>query len=792
MGTSNELADRVKEGLSERYRLERELGRGGMATVFLARDLAHDRLVAIKVVHDDVAAGITAERFLREIRLLAALQHPNILPLHDSGVIGGTPYYVMPYVAGESLRDRLVRDRTLPLSLALRITVEAAAALDYAHRQDVVHRDIKPENILLSDEHVIIADFGIARAAAQSADDKLTATSVVIGTPAYMSPEQASGEIRLDGRSDVYSLACVLFEMLAGQSPFTGSTTLGVVASRFRTPAPHVSSLRADVPKHVDAALASALAISPDDRPESAGAFAAMLTGDAAPPRRPRAFRWRAVIAGSALALLIGAAGFLLLRATGSRKAAAAQQASVAVLPLESSGQAGDEYFASGMTDELISALATVDGLHVAAKAATLAAAQSGAGPADLGRKLGVRTLLTGSIRRQGDSLRVTTQLTDASSGYIIRSFKIDRSSRDVFAVQEEIARMITGALAVDLGGRGSRPIVARHTTDIEAHDLYLQGRYFMDRVNGSGLLKALELFRAAIKRDSLYAQAWAGMADVHSSRGIGNAAPIPPRPEFEQARIEATKALALDSTLAEAHAALALVQMMYDFDWPGAAQSLDLAQHYDPGYADTYLYRGFLLSWLGKFDAATSSTREGLHMNPASFRFGQDIARTLLLARRFPEAEQEIHQVLALDSTNGRGQMLLGDILLASGKSTAAVSELEQAQKNLPATRVAAFRAAAYERAGRHSDALALADSLTKLSERTFMPAQDLAIAWAGLHDANKALTWLERAYDDRTLRPFVRDPVFDFLIGEPRYRGLFTRLRLPPPAIPVLSSGR
>ena len=783
MDSSQELADRIKEGLSDRYQLERELGRGGMATVFLARDLAHDRLVAIKVVHDDVAAGFTAERFLREIRVLATLQHPNILPLYDSGAIGGTPYFVMPYVAGESLRDRLVRDRTLPIPLAIRITTEAAAALDYAHRQGIVHRDIKPENILLSDEHVIIADFGIARAAAQSADDRLTVTSVVIGTPAYMSPEQASGEIGLDGRSDVYSLACVLFEMLTGQTLFTGSSTLGVVASRFSKPAPPASSLREGVPSQVDDALASALAISPDDRPESAGAFAAMLTGDTAPSRRPRPMRWRTLIAGAVVTLVVAALAFRLLRGTGSPGGPTGQQASVAVLPLESSGQAGDEYFASGMTDELISALATVDGLHVAAKSATVAAARSGAAPGDLGRKLGVRTLLTGSIRRQGDSLRVTTQLTDASSGYIIRSFRIDRSSRDVFAVQEEIARMITGALAVDLGGRGSRPIVARHTTDVEAHDLYLQGRYFIEKVNASGLPKALELFLAAIKRDSLYAQAWAGLADVHSSRGIGNAAPIPPRPAFEQARIEATKALSLDSTLAEAHDALAVVQMMYDFDWPGAAQSLDRAQHYDPGYADVYLHRGFLLSWLGQFDAATAATREGLHMNPASFRFRQDIGRTLLLARHYADAEREIKQVLALDSTNGRGRTLLGDILLASGQSAAAVNELEKAQKVLPATRVAAFRAAAYERAGRHGDALALADSLTRLSERTFMPAQDLAIAWAGLHDANKALTWLERAYDDRTLRPYIRDPVFDFLIGEPRYRALFVKLHLPLP---------
>jgi tetratricopeptide (TPR) repeat protein len=327
---------------------------------------------------------------------------------------------------------------------------------------------------------------------------------------------------------------------------------------------------------------------------------------------------------------------------------------------------------------------------------------------------------------------------------------------------------------------------------DIQAHDLYLQGQYFMDRLNGSGIREAIDRFSRAIRRDSLYAQAWAGLADAHSSLGIGNAAPIPPRPEFEQARIAATRALVLDSTLAEAHAALALVQMMYDFDWAGAAQSLDRAQLNDPGYAFTYLYRSFLLSWLGKFDEATVSTREALHMDPGSFRFRQDIGRTLLLAHRFGGAERELRQLLALDSTNGRAQMLLGEVLFGSGRAVEAVSELERAQRNLPATRVAAFRAAAYARAGRRAEARALADSLTTLSETKFVAAQDLAIAWAGVRDVNNALTWLERAYDDRTLRPFVRDPVFDFLVPEPRYRALFTRMRLPPPFIPVTNDGK
>jgi len=651
MPTISGLADRVQEELAPRYTIRRELGRGGMATVLLAHQNAPDRLVAIKVLHTEVAAGFAPDRFLREIQLLATLQHPNILPLYDSGVAGGALYYVMPFVSGESLRERLKRDGALPIHLALRIAGESAAALGFAHRQGVVHRDVKPENILLSDDHVLIADFGIARAVAQSADERLTSTSVIIGTPAYMSPEQASGDGNLDQRSDIYSLGCVVYEMITGQPPFTGTSYAAVIASRFAKPAPRASSLRADAPRHVDRAIEAALAIAPDDRPQSADAFAAMLSGTTPSPRRRGLLRRRWLVRAGGVGVVVIGGLLLLWRNT--------------------------------------------------------------------------------NVGRAEDT--------------------------------------------------GRQAAVARHTTDPTTHDLYLQGQSSLDTLNVAALRHAEDRFQAALARDSLYAPAWAGLAEAHTSLGVGNYASVRPRPEFEQARIAAMRALALDSSLAEAHAALAVVQMMYDYDWAGAGRSLDRAQRYDPGFETTYLYRSFLLAWLGKFDEATASSREAVHMSPLSNRFRQDLARDLFLSRHYEDAERELHQALTADSTNGRAMMILGDLLLAEGKPEAAATELERAQRLVPATRVAAFRVAAYAGAGRSREARALVDSLMQLSDHAFVPALDLAIAWAGLRDKDQALTWLGRAYDDRTLRPFIREPVFDFLNGEPGYRALFRRLGLP-----------
>ncbi|MFN2602566.1 MAG: protein kinase [Gemmatimonadaceae bacterium] len=653
MDSSTQLTELLKDGLSSRYRIERELGRGGMAVVFLARDLAHERPVAIKALLPEIAAGVSTERFLREIRLLATLQHPNILPLYDSGQVRGIPYYVMPFVAGESLRDRLTRDGDVPINLAVRMASEAAAALDYAHRQGIVHRDVKPENILLSDEHVIMADFGIARAAAQSADDRITSTSVTIGTPAYMSPEQASGDVNIDGRSDIYSLGCVLFEMISGKSPFAGSTPASVIASRFAHAAPRISSVMPGVPGAVDVALSSALSLSPDDRPQSAAEFAALLSGES----------------------------------------------------------------------------------HVRQK--------------------------TSRIPRIGIFAAMLLVLVGLATAYLSR-------------------RPEDSAVAQLPSSKGGSPRKGG-TSDSKAHELYLEGKKTLQVPSLEATTKAADSFRAAIARDSLYAEAWAGLADTHSSLGVGNYQSVPPRPEFEQARFAATRALELDSSLAEAHTALALVQMMYDYDWKAAARSLDKAQAFDPGYGTTYLYRSFLFTFLGKFDSATALAREALHMDPNDFRFRQDVGRTLILARRFPEAEKELGISIAMGATNSRLRQLLGDALMADGKFAEAVRELEAAQKISPGTsRITAFRIAAYARAGETKRAQALMDSLVALSDKQFVSGLDLAISYAGLKNTEQTMIWLERSYNDRTLRPFMRDPVFDFIKNDPRYRALLMKMNL------------
>jgi tetratricopeptide (TPR) repeat protein len=625
-----------------------------MAIVFLARDLVHDRPVAIKALLPSVAAGFSIERFLREIRLLATLQHPNILPLYDSGEVDGVPYFVMPFVAGESLRERLSRNGTIPMNVALRMTGEAASALDYAHRQGIVHRDVKPENILLSDDHVIMADFGIARAAAQSADERITSTSVTVGTPAYMSPEQAAGDDKIDGRSDIYSLGCVLFEMISGKTPFTGSTPATVIASRFSRPAPRISSIVPGVPSSVDAALSSALSLAPEDRPQSAAEFAALLSGE----RQVRKQTLRSPRVSIFAAILL-----------------------VIVL--------------------------------------------------------------------------------------VVSIYYFRRPNR--FAAAQPAA--VTSATPGKRGG----------TIDPKAHDLYLEGKKTLEAPSLEAVGKAGESFRAAIARDSLYAEAWAGLADTHSTLGVGNYQSVPPRPEFEQARFAATRALELDSTLAEAHAALGLVEMMYNYDWNAAARSLDKAQAFDPGYGTTYLYRSFLLTWLGKSDSATAVSREVLHMNPSDLRFRQELGRTLILGRRFPEAEKELRVAIATGTNNSRVRQLLGDALMAQGQFADAVREQEAAQNISPGTtRITAFRIAAYARAGETKHAEALVDSLVALSDKQFVSALDVAIAYAGLKNAEQTMIWLERAYNDRTLRPYIRDPVFDFIRRDARYLALLRKMNL------------
>ena len=444
------MLDRLEKALSDKYEIERELGRGGMATVYLAQDKKHDRSVALKVLHPELSSSLGPDRFLREIKVAARLNHPHILPLHDSGEADGFLYYVMPYVEGESLRTRLNRAGKLPLDEALYLARGIAGALDYAHRQRVVHRDIKPENIMLHEGEAMVMDFGIAKAVSAAAGDTLTQTGMMVGTPAYVSPEQAAGEAEIDGRSDQYSLACMLFEVLTGKKAFAGSTTQAVLSKRFTDPVPSLRNVDPTVPDEIDEAVGKAMAKEPRERYNTSGEFAKALV-------------WPKVSTPADQTTV---------------KAQAPAPKSIAVLPFaDMSAERENGYFTDGMAEEIINALTTIKALRVASRTSSFAFKATTEDIRQVGKKLDVATVLEGSVRKAGNKLRITAQLVNVADGYQLWSQRYDRDMEDVFAIQDEIAQNIVKRYASysvttkSARSRKLRPSTSKRTTATFAAD---------------------------------------------------------------------------------------------------------------------------------------------------------------------------------------------------------------------------------------------------------------------------------------------------------------------------------
>lgn len=500
-----------------------------MATVFLVRDLKHDRPVALKVLDAELAQALGTERFQREIRLAARLQHPHILTVHDSGEAAGLFWFTMPYVEGETLRARLDRERQLPIADAMRIAVEAARALDHAHREGVVHRDIKPENILLTrDGDTLVADFGIARALTGS-DDRVTGTGLAIGTPAYMSPEQASGEAALDPRTDIYSLSAVLYELLAGEAPFTGPTAQAVMAKRFQGEVPRVRDVRPSVPEALAAVVARGLAPVPADRFATSGEFATALAASlqadgtglrtsTSPQRRPM---WIAVTLGLLAVLIVGAT--MMRRAVGGGSTGTGtvveRPIRVAVLPFENHGDSSDAYFADGVTDAIRGKLSSLRGLEVIARPSSQQYAGSVLSPRQIAEELGVDFLLTGTVRwaRQGDGssrVQVSPELVEVADGRdrIRWQAPFDAPLTDVFQVQGEIAGRVAGALHLALSAAEQQELVVVPTPDLEAYDLFLKGEA-LTGYDRASIERAIEYYRQAVARDSTFGEAWGRLA---------------------------------------------------------------------------------------------------------------------------------------------------------------------------------------------------------------------------------------------------------------------------------------
>jgi len=580
--------ERLERALADKYTIERELGRGGMATVYLAHDLKHDRTVALKVLHAELSSSLGPDRFLREIKVAARLNHPHILPLHDSGEADGFLFYVMPYVEGESLRAVLNRLGKLPLEDALRVARSIAGALDYAHRQRVVHRDIKPENIMLHEGEATVMDFGIAKAVSVSAGDTLTQTGMMVGTPAYVSPEQAVGEGEIDGRSDQYSLACMLFEMLSGGKAFTGGTAQAVLSKRFTEPVPSLRKIEPTVPDEIDMAISKALSKDPRERFDTSGEFAKALIWPkvATPADQPTV------------------------------KPAAAPK-SIAVLPFaDMSAERENGYFTDGMAEEIINALTTIKALRVASRTSSFAFKATTEDIRQVGKKLDVATVLEGSVRKAGNKLRITAQLVNVADGYQLWSQRYDRDLEDVFAIQDEIAQSIVKALRVILSEDEKRAIERVPTANVEAYDCYLRGRQYFHQFQKQSLEFARQMFAKAIEIDPTYALAYAGLADscsvLYTNFDASEA-------NLSNAETASRRALELDPGLAEAHVARGMAVSLHGRH-VDAEGEFETAMRLNPQLFDAAYMYGRALTAQGKHEKALKMFERAAELRPEDY----------------------------------------------------------------------------------------------------------------------------------------------------------------------------
>ncbi len=650
----------MQRALADRYRIERELGRGGFAVVYLAQDLRHDRAVALKVLHDEVAAGIGNERFEQEIRLAARLQHPHILAVFDSGAADGRLWFTMPFVQGQTLRDRLKRDGRLPVADAVTIAREVADALHHAHQQGIVHRDIKPDNILLTGRHALVADFGIARALS-GGNGSLTATGISLGSPGYMSPEQATGEPHLDARSDIYSLGCVVYEMLTGVAPFDAPTAPQRIArSIVEDPTPP-SQLRADLPVAFDEVLALALKKQPGERFQTAEAFADAL-GGVVPYSGPvpTAQRPAARPAARRGLLVAAAAGVVALGLGGAWWRAAhrgAEAKALAVLPFESIGSADDVPFADGITEEVRGKLAAVPGLQVTARTSSNQYRGTRKSPREIGGELGVDYILTGTVRwAPGPSgerrVRVTPELIRTSSGATQWQEPFDEVVSDVFKVQSGIATKVATALGATLGESDRARLAAGLTSNVEAYHEFLLGEAATEATAKSdqkSVAEGLQHYERAVALDTAFGVAWSRVLMMHLNNFNAN-------PTEETARL-AAHALERARAFAPDHPQVRRAASRYRRnivkDYPGGMAELDTALALEPNNVDVLASASSAAALLGHYDAAVDYAIRAATLDPRNANAADGAARILHGVRRFAEADAYSRKALGLSPGN-------------------------------------------------------------------------------------------------------------------------------------------
>jgi TolB-like protein/Tfp pilus assembly protein PilF len=787
-----QLGERLQKALAGKYTLETELSGAGMSRLFLADEPSLERKVVVKVLPPELTATVSIDRFRREIRLAAHLQHPNIVPVLNAGDADGLPYYVMPFVAGDTLRARLARSGELPMAEVIQILRDVVDALAYAHEEGIVHRDIKPANILLTRQHALVTDFGVAKALAEAAHDPGTRTSVgvVIGTAAYMAPEQGAADPGVDHRSDIYAVGALGYEMLTGHQLFPGRSIQATLAAHASEQVPDVQLERPATPDALAALIRRALEKRPADRPQSAQEMLTVLNSlsqpSGIPPQSLSSRRRRVALSAIAAAAVVAVVASAIVWTRDTRPAPRGGIPRLAVLPLENGGRSEDAYFVDGMTEAITTRLAALSGLRVIGRQSARRYAHTDKSLRQIGSELGVEYLLTGSVRWDRSSpgshrVSIRPALVRVSDETQLWGEPYDAVLSNVFELQGIVAERVAAALAVALAQRERELLAARPTTSLVAYDHYLRGRFFLHQRTAKSIAGAIESFEQAIRADSSYARAYGGLAEAYWVLPSYSAAPV--KVARARAAAAANKALEIDSTLAGAHATRGALYADAR-RWTDAERAFRRAITLEPDYATAHHWFSRFLVAFGRRDEAIREAETARDLEPRSPVVVASLSAVLRYARRLPEAEIVIRRAIASEPNVPIHRRQLINLLLVGARFKEALPQLDTALATSDSDVVPnllAYRAYALAHLGQTRDARQSLAEATRLAAGHGWYGEATSVAHLALGDTAAALSLLE---DLLPIRPewwlIAVDPLYDPLRTHPRFAALLRRMNV------------
>lgn len=818
---SSEEPDLIGRTLSH-YCIVTAIGAGGMGKVYRATDTKLDRDVALKVLPAEMARDPQRlARFQREARAVAALNHPNIVTIFSVEQDAGIHFFTMELVEGKSL-DRCI-GAGLSIEQIIEIGSAVAEALAAAHNKGIVHRDLKPANVMVcTDRRVKVLDFGLAKNVSAETDDDstaltadgLTQAGTTMGTLPYMSPEQISGHA-LDHRTDIFSLGIVLYEISTGRRPFEGNSSAELASAILRDPPPALNEVRPDLPLDLARVIRRCLEKDPGQRVQTARDVsnelrelplevsrtssqrapalnslpAAILTSNDSSLVKAR-FTWK-LSAIIALTISLIAAGYFVFHSKISRPkpsvpevavtAAPSVIRSLAVLPLDNhSGDPKQEYFAEGMTDQLTAELATISQLRVISRGSATQFREHRPPTPEIAKMLNVDAIVEGSVSRSGDKVRITAQLIDARADKSIWAKSFERQSRDVLALQDDLASAIAREIDIQLTPTEASRFANSPRVDPESYDAYLKGRYFFNRPSDENLKKAIAQFEKAVKLNPNFAPAYSGLSDAYLWAGY-NEGVLTSSQAKPKARVAAEKAIQLDDNSAEAHTSLAVYKLFYEFDWKGCEIEFRRAFALNPNYAFAHDQFGLGLSFQGRLDESIAEGKLAAQLDPLDPQIALDNVIGLTWQRNYQAARDEAKRSSELDPSFFFPYWAFGWIDIESGNVSAAIPELQRAQTMGAPGFVTAWLAYSYAASGDRTRAQLELENLEKNSPNGKALPFDLAVVYLGLGDHTRVLDELERANaaDSQWQGWLGEDHIFDPLRSEPRFIALMKKLR-------------